>query len=530
MTTPFVKENRPGPRILALWLPYLATERILRGRLGRSWRSGASRESGPARPPLVVSRREDNTQRVHALDERAEGLRLKRGMGLADARAICPGIEVVEADPAADARLLSAIADWCDRYTPLVATDGMDGLFLDIAGCAHLFGGEEEMLAEVVGRLAAQGFDARGGIASTPGAAWAAARYGLPPLPRGAEAAGLAPLPLAALRLEAATVRGLESVGLRSVGPVMRAARAPLARRFGRMLILRIDQAVGAVEEAISPRGPVAPLSVERGFAEPLSRLEDVERLVPMLAASLARDLERRGEGARRLQLVLFRADGAVSRLAVGTARPVREPRLVARLFAEKLKATGEEIDVGFGYDLVRLAALSVARLDPLQADLAEDGADGTDDVAFFADRVRARLGERALLRAVMVESHVPERAVLSLPHALQEPARTAASRPGPAERPIRLLTPPEPIEVFATEVPEGPPLNFRWRRATHRIARAEGPERIAPEWWREPAGAPSRDYFRVEDREGRRYWVFREGSYGAGTPMPRWFVQGFFA
>jgi protein ImuB len=150
---------------------------------------------------LVVSRREDNTQRVHALDERAEGLRLKRGMGLADARAICPGIEVVEADPAADARLLSAIADWCDRYTPLVAVDGTDGLFLDIAGCAHLFGGEEEMLAEVVGRLAAQGFDARGGIASTPGAAWAAARYGLPPLPRGAEAAGLAPLPLAALRL-----------------------------------------------------------------------------------------------------------------------------------------------------------------------------------------------------------------------------------------------------------------------------------------------------------------------------------------
>jgi len=476
----------------------------------------------------VISRREGNARHIHALDERAEALGPKPGMGVADARAMHPALEVVEADPAADARLLAAIAGWCDRYTPLVARDGADGLFLDIAGCAHLFGGEEAMLADVAGRLAQQGFDVRAGIAATPGAAWAAARYGLPPVPRGTEAAALAPLPLAALRLEAATVRGLESVGLRRVGPVLEAPRAPLARRFGRGLILRIDQAVGAVEEAISPRGPVATLSVERAFAEPVSRLQDVESLVPALAGSLEADLERRGEGARRLELALFRVDGAVSRVAVGAARPVREPALVERLFRERLKTLGEEIDVGFGYDLVRLSVLSAARLDPQQADLGESRAGGGEKIAFFADRVRARLGERALLWTQMAESHVPERAVVGLPCAAEAPA--GSPRLVPAERPIRLFAPSEPIEVFATEVPEGPPLSFRWRRLIHPVARAEGPERIAPEWWLAEAGVRTRDYFRIEDRQGRRYWIYREGLYGIEPPMPRWFMQGIFA
>jgi protein ImuB len=213
------------------------------------------------------------------LDEQAEALRLKRGMGIADARAMYPSIEIIEAEPAADLRLLESLADWCDRYTPLVALDGVDGLFLDITGCAHLFGGEKALLDDLLARLFQQGFDARAGLASTAGAAWAAARFSLGNgiLPEEQEKHFMEPLPLAALRLDPGVRAGLESVGLRTVGSVMTASRAPLVRRFGAALLVRLDQALGRIEEAISPRLPVASLSVERHFAEPIVLIEDIE-------------------------------------------------------------------------------------------------------------------------------------------------------------------------------------------------------------------------------------------------------------
>jgi protein ImuB len=521
MISLFRKDSR---RILAVWFPYLGPERVWRQRLGRSWRSRV-RDSAP----LVLSHRDNNTQRIASLDARAEALKLKPGLGIADARARYPAIEIVEADPEADRRLLEALADWCDRYTPLVAVDAADGLFLDITGCAHLFGGEEAMLDDLCFRLSEQGFDARAGLGSTPGAAWAAARYGLPPIGSGEEAAALSPLPLAALRIDYETRESLESVGLRSVGSIMSAPRAPLARRFGMELITRIDQALGRVEEPIMPRLPVAPLSAERHFPEPIMLTEDIERLIPMLAAGLKRDLERRGEGARRLQLALFRVDGAVSRIGVGTSRPLREPVLIARLFHERLAALEGSVDPGYGFDLVRLAVLASAEFDDAQGDLAGGNAEADEDLALFADRLRARLGDDAVLVPVMVESHIPERAVTLAPFAGM-PARKAA--PSPAvfvERPIRLFRDPEPVEVTA-EVPEGPPASFRWRRASHRVASAEGPERIAPEWWRDPQGAAARDYYRVEDEDGRRYWLFREGAYDGSGVMPGWFMHGLFA
>ncbi|MBO6717159.1 MAG: DNA polymerase Y family protein [Rhizobiaceae bacterium] len=530
MTSLFRNDSK---RILAVWFPYLGTERIWRQRLGRSWRSKRPR----AAPPLVVSRHENNTQRIAALDERAEALRLKRGLGLADARARHPDIDVVEADAEADRRLLVALADWCDRYTPLVAIEGEDGLFLDITGCAHLFGGEAAMVADLVRRLAEQGFDVRPGLASTPGMAWAAARFSLPAVECGEEEEALAPLPLSALRLEPAMRSGLESVGLRVVGSIIHAPRAPLARRFGKVLILRLDQALGVVEEAISPRLPVAFLSAERHFAEPLLRLEDIEQTVLMLAATLKADLERRGEGVRRLQLALFRVDGAVNRIAVGTSRPMREPGPIGRLFHERLTALGERIDAGYGFDLVRLGVLAATPFEDDQADLVASAPDGEEDMAFFTDRVRARLGEGALLRPVMVESHVPEQAVRNVPAALEPKQVVAAgggALPAPdteirhAERPIRLFQRPEPVEVTA-EVPEGPPAHFRWRRAAYRVVRAEGPERIAPEWWLDDGETRTRDYFRVEDMEGRRFWLYRQGLYGEAE-APRWFMQGMFA
>jgi protein ImuB len=563
-------------RILALWFPHLPTDRILRRRLGQSWRSRMANRSAPVRrTPLVVSRREVNARLIAALDEQAEALGLKRGIGIADACAMHPGIEIVEADPAADRHLLESLADRCDRYTPLVALDGEDGLFLDITGCAHLFGGEKPMLDELLVRFFHQGFDLRAGLASTAGTAWAAARFFTSRIVEtGEEEALLAPLPLAALRIDASVRAGLESVGLRTAGAVMDAPRAPLARRFGKRLMLRLDQALGRVEEPISPRLSAPPLAVERRLAEPVVTMEAIERLAGLLAATLRSDLERRGEGARALQLALFRVDGAVSRVVVGTARPLRDPDRIGLLLHEKLAALGERIDAGFGFDLIRLSALSLARFEAWQADLSGEDASEEERLVLFADRIRARLGDRAVLKAVPVESHLPERAVAAVPfvgkaatceytptpnlspqggrrfhHRFRQTGRIDASgnatgfpsssrggvggggaEPHVPERPIRLFPSPEPIEAVAAEVPEGAPASFRWRRVFHRIAASEGPERIAPEWWHGDGSEGTRDYFRVEDEEGRRFWLYRQGFYGEAPRAPRWFMHGIFA
>ena len=462
-------------------------------------------------------------------------------MGIADARAMYPGIEIVAADPEADRRLLEALADWCDRYTPLVALDGEDGLFLDITGCAHLFGGEEAMLDGMLEGFFEQGFRTRAGLASTPGAAWAAARFSLDGTIReGGERSFLENLPLAALRLEPNTITRLESVGLRTVGAVAERPRAPLARRFGAMLLFRLDQALGEIEEVISPRLPVPELSVERHLAEPIGLIEDIERLTFLLAKNLKRDLERRGEGARLFELLLFRVDGAVTRISAGASLPLREPVPVGRLFHERLATLGAVLDPGYGFDLVRLSAFATAAIDTPQADLGGETGTTSEDVALFSDRVRARLGRNAMLMPLLVESHLPERAASLVPADGEPPERKAPAAPrkdvdfSPSrrtpERPLRLFHRPEPIDVPVTEIPEGPPLNFRWRRAMHRVARAEGPERIAPEWWREEQDAPTRDYFRVEDSDGHRYWLFREGLYEAEGASPRWYLQGISA
>jgi protein ImuB len=498
------------------------------------------RHSGQhGRPPLLVSHRDGNAQRVFAVDMRAEVLGLKPGMGIADVRAMYPAVEVIEAEPVLDRRCLESLADWCDRYTPLVALDGDDGLFLDITGCAHLFGGEGTMLRDLLARVRAQGFDARGAVASTVGVAWAAARFFRSRLVApGGEAELIGPLPLAALRIEPAVRDRLEGVGLREVADIMAAPRAPLARRFGAALLTRLDQALGAVEEAVSPRLPVADLSVERVLAEPISLVEDIETLAATLARVLSRDLEQRGEGARRLLLSLFRLDGGVQRFEIGASRPLRDPAFIAKLFHEKLVAVGEAIDPGYGFELVRLSALETALLAEEQPDLAGGTERSDADLALLADRVRARLGDAALEKPVVVASHLPERAQhlehLAAAH-LEAPVSGKAFVPRQAglqrsvERPIRLLPRPEPVDVALAEIPEGPPASFRWRRANHRVMRAEGPERIAPEWWRQPAETRSRDYFRVEDEAGRRYWLYREGFYGAASG-PRWYVHGLGA
>ncbi len=568
---------RARQRILSLWLPYLPTDRLQREAGGPTWR--AARRLGDA--PVAIAGKVDNALKLAAIDETAAARGLRFGQALADARGAVPALVVHEDDPGADAALLQAIAEWCERYTPLVALDPPDGLFLDITGCAHLFArdekhggdGEAQLAADLSARLSARGFAVRTAIASTPGAAWAFARHGgarhgdTQQIAPGAERQALAGLPVAALRLEAGPLALLDRLGLKRIGQLVGQPRAPLVARFGSALVTRLDQALGHEDEPISPRLPAPALSAERRFAEPVADMDSIGATVRSLAAALQPALTRRGEGARALQLVLFASDGTVARFSVGTAAPLRDAGLIAALFAERLATTGtDETDFGAGngnaagFDMVRL---SVAESEPFaeaQIDLAGQAGGAADRNQLFS-RLGARLGEASITRPVAIDTHIPEQAVRARPVASHSvPSRGVAAvdafagpYPGhPPERPLKLFERPEPVEVVA-EVPEGPPVAFRWRRVLYQVARAEGPERIAPEWWRDDVAAQSleaqnlaaqnlasvaRDYFRIEDQEGRRFWLYRDGLYGGeagdgancGAIRPSWYVHGLFA
>jgi len=516
-------------RILSLSFPHLPTDRIARRRWGLSWRS----KGRPEAAPLVCSGKLNNAMRLTALDEFAERLGLRKEQGVAEARAMYPALDVVEEDPAADRRLLEAIADWCDRYTPMVALDGKDGLFLDITGCAHLFGGERALLQDILSRLFHMGLDARGAISSSPGLSWAVSRFGQGGVVDDEESERmLMPLPVAALRLEGQTVDALRKLGLKYVGDVIHAPRAPLTRRFGPALLLRLDQALGHEEEPISPRLPVASLSSECRLAEPIGTEEQILAVTGQVAISLKPSLEARGAGGRVFELVLFRVDGRVYRISVGASRPLREPKLIAGLFSERLQVIYDDIDAGYGFEILRLNVLRHDPFNDAQGDFEGDR-QGEISLSSFVDRVAARLGADCLQSFQLRESHVPERAVITVPAMENLPARRKSEQrralPFREERPLRLFATPEPVEVAFAEVPDGAPQTFRWRRLQHQVARSEGPERIAMEWWIDGDDAEARDYFRIEDEAGHRFWIYRRGLYG-DSPDPRWFMHGVFA
>lgn len=507
--------------------------------------------SKPPEAPLATIARVKNAQRLKAVDAEAEALGLRPGMSLADARAMRPALLCADADERAEAQILEAIADWCRRFTPLAALDAPDGVMLDVSGAAHLFGGEEKLLAEVEARLESQGFCARAGLASTPEAAWALARYGslrlLPPkLDEKELARRLADLPLTALRLDAERLAALAQAGLRRIGDILMRPRAPIAARCGGALYARLDALLGRAKTSISPRFEAPAFLAERRFLDGVTRREDVEASILSLAQDLSALLARHGEGALRLRASLFRVDGGVKHIEVGASRPLREADLIARLFRESFAAPASDgddpLDAGYGFDIIRLAAVATERRDPQQTGWSDppNAQDNAHDLADLIDRLGARLGVRRVTRIGFNPTHAPEFAVIATPaaHLRQENRQStrialAPARPAPIAadslplRPIRLLQKPEPIETIAL-APDGPPLRFRWRRVMHEVAAIEGPERIAPEWWRE-AGL-TRDYFRAEDAEGRRFWLFREGLYNYETALPRWFMHGLFA
>ncbi len=458
---------------------------------------------------------------VHAANRLASLAGVVIGARVVDMQTLCPGLRVEHVDTRGDLAALGRLALWARRWCPWTAADGADGLILDTSGADHLWGGEAAMLEQMEADFSAQGLSARVALASTRGAAWALARFGaIRPVSFGPM--DLAPLPVAALRLGPETVRLLDRLGLKRIGDLMEMPRAALARRFTRTdasnnPLIRLDQATGRLDEPVA--GPEAPpvFRVTLRLAEPI--LDPVHHL-PDLCRRLRDKLDVAEVGARRLVLNVFRTDAEMRQIAVGTALPIRDPDHMIRLFSERI----ERLDPGFGFDLIVMEA---TRTDPLRA--SQTGLDGTcDNTADFAqlvDRLTARFGPGRIFQTAPRASHIPERSQIRI-----APLAVAPSRSGPVCRPLRVFDPPEEIRVLYT-VPEGPPVQFVWRRRIVSVVRYQGPERISPEWWHDRSGTRLRDYFRIEDPEGRRLWVYREGlADDERGPAPRWFLHGMFA
>ena len=548
MTEP-VSEMR---RYLALWFPFLPADR---------WQS--THGDTPTDAPLAFIEKQRGAVRVVALDARALRLGLTPGLTLADAHARVPELAAIEHDPHADRLWLERIADGCDRWTPMVELDPPDGVTLDITGCAHLFGGEAALAAEIEQRTAAAGLGLRHALAGTPEAAQALARFQT--APAADEHQAIRRLSITALRLNEEAETALRRAGLKTIGDLAARPSAPLAARFGMAMTDALDRLLGRADSRLSPRRALPPIVCERRFPEPIARTEDALAVLEELVREAMKALEERRGGGRRFVGRLYRSDGAVREIAVETGLPTRDPAVPARLFRERIDALADPIDPGFGFDLVRLAVPAIEPLGASQLRL-EGGSLSADAMAALVDRLSTRLGRGRVRRFARRDTHIPEQQALTLPAVeATDPMPWPTPPVGePPLRPLHLFDPPQPVEVLA-EVPDGPPRRFRWRRALHEVTRFEGPERIAGEWWRvkverlpdpdpsvvrqkpgrhreESATDPmpasqkphrpllTRDYFRVEDARGRRFWLFRHGLYERETASPAWYIHGLFA
>ncbi|MEM7633584.1 MAG: DNA polymerase Y family protein [Pseudomonadota bacterium] len=517
-------------RILSVAFTHLPTDRIARLKWGKSWTLSARPDS----PPIAITDTEKNAVRIVAHEAHAARLGIFNRQSLSDARALVPDLECHARDRDADHELLGSLAAWCERYTPLVALDGDDSLFMDVTGCTHLFGGEESFIADIETRLAAQGFSVRTCLADTAGAAWAMARHGTGRIiARDQHAQAISALPLAALRLDTNLVTSLGRVGFKTVGCIADLPRAPLAARFGTHLLDRLDQASGRQDEIISPLMPVAELAAEKRFADPIVHEDDIKRGIALLAGNIIALLERRDLGVRTCEVKLFRVDGEVQSLSVHAANPLRDADRIAALFHERLARLHTDLDAGFGFDIMRLNILQADPFNGGQHDLVEHK-DAGDSYAALIDRLGARLGTDRVLQFSFADTHIPERRFALVPISGRD-GKTDPDQvqlPGPARtptRPLILLERPEPIDAIA-QVPDSPPSRFRWRKVLYEIARSEGPERIACEWWRDGRASLSRDYFSVEDTQGYRFWLFRHGLYERETTRPDWYMHGLFS
>jgi protein ImuB len=519
-------EGRVMSRMVSVWLPHLPIERLKRERLNEG------HTPPPDDRPFALVGSDAHGLTLTAVNGRCVRDGLNAGMRLADARAICPRLLTAPAAPEKDIDALLALARWSSRYSPTLNVDGGDGLWLDITGVAHLFGGERALLADMATRFSRAGFTTRLGLAETLGAAHALARFSRPSLcitADGALPGALAQLPVEALRLEPETTRLLRRLGLKRIGQFTDVPRASLERRFhakdaAQAVLRRLDQALGTRKEKHTPILPAPDFTARLPFTEPLVTHEGVVVSLERLAADLCETLARAGQGARRVVLWVARTDGSSAAVEAGLSAPSCVSVHLVRLLQDKI----ESIDLGFGADLMTLAALRTEPLQPLQTSLADSGhAIGPETLI---DALANRLGRRTVRRLFPRASHIPELAQGT--HTAFAGLPTWKEAPDKPPRPPLLLAKPEPLHVMA-EIPEGPPARFTWRRVSRRVIKSEGPERIAPEWWKTlttDIGARPRDYYRIEDEDGCRYWVFREGLYQESESQPPdWFLHGVF-
>lgn len=471
--------------------------------------------------------------RLCAVNEKALALGIVTGMTLADARALHPDLIVADMDEDADRHWLKRLAGHCTSWSPRVAVVPPDGITLDIAGSEHLFGGEAGLAAQAEDAFADIGMTVRMAMANTAQGAQALARHAR--LPVTDERQALRGLPVVALGLADEATLALRRAGLKTIGDVASRAAASIAARFGPDAVTALRHLLGEEHAAIDPLAQPEPLHFERRFAEPVAHQASIGACFLDLLRDAARVLEERGLGGRRFVLTLFRSDGARHRLAIETGLPTRDPVPILRLFDERIGALADPLDPGFGYDSITLFLPVTEPLAASQPLLDGSGKDA-EALADLIDRLSTRLGPASLCRLMPQDSHIPEQAQLSLPaitrqHPVQWPAPLEGE---PPLRPLFLFDPPQQVEVIA-QVPDGPPHRFRWQRKLHEVRLYEGPERIASEWWRRKGGeAPgkgglTRDYYRVEDVRGRRYWIFRHGLYDE-KPDPRWYLHGLFA
>ena len=463
--------------------------------------------------PFSLTLKQNNANRLYCLNREAERQGLHPGMSYSDARAFCPDLKSRPADPIADQQFQHILRRWAIRYCPWVGLEGRDGLILDISGAAHLLGGEEPMLNDIRQRLIRAGFSCRIGIADTRGAAWALARYGEGIAQPDETLDAIAPLPVAALRLDEKTITTLQRLGLRTIGDLAGSARAPLTRRFGPELLLRLDQALGDQPETISPEAEPPHYGVRMTFPDPIGLQDDVMAGVSRLLDRLCDKFKARETGTRRLQLTLRRVDAEAQKVELRFARPLRDAERILPLFERGV----ESVDAGFGIDQMRLEATQVEPLPVYQISHVSSGRrDKLDDLI---SRLGTRIGLENIQRPLPADSHIPERSYQIAAAAYSEPEGIWSS---PRPRPIRLFPP----EAVAEGNKPQPPERFRWRRMSFTAARATGPERITPEWWFDDENWHTgiRDYWFVETVQGQRLWMFY-------TPQkPGWYVQGEFA
>ncbi|OCX54354.1 nucleotidyltransferase [Mucilaginibacter sp. PPCGB 2223] len=494
-------------RFMSIWFRHLLTDGLAR------------RRPELKDLPFVLAAPVKNRIIITASSPLAEREGAFVGMAVADARAAFAELVVIDEVPGQATKLLRLIGLGCIRYTPIVSLD-VDGLLLDISGCAHLWGGERGYLTEIVLKLRAAGFDARAAIADTPGAAWAVARFAQkkPIVPSNSQAEALAGLPPAALRLEPESLELLKKLGFRNIQPLLQTAPQALRRRFGQQMLLRIDQALGRVEEYREALVPPVPYIERLPCLEPIRTAPGIEIAMEKLLEMLCLRLQSEGLGVRKAILKCHRIDGRKVQVGITTTKGSHSVSHLLRLFKLQI----DKIEPALGIELFVLETPNVEEMDTVQEQLwAEAKGLADNSLAELLDRIAGKVGAHTIQRFLPSENHWPERSIKLATSLSEQPQTTWPELP----RPIRLINPPEIIEVMAL-VPDHPPKLFVHQGKRHDIAKADGPERIGREWWQD--SGEHRDYYILEDSEGCRYWVYRSGHYDSADAQ--WYLHGYFA